>query len=413
MPKTCIICGKRAGSAEHIFPAALGGRRTNRGIYCGTHNNGFSGLAAVIAKQLKVINSLLAVRPDHSKNAEPFDYTSPKGERLVIFDGSVVRAPSNAPPTEDDHHFRLMFGGADGLAAIAYIALTFFAHHFRQHARDPGMQPIKDFLTAHGSNEFVWWESDAILASLPPNQYPFGHTIALTTSSTGEASAFVSLFSSLNFGVALGNIEGMADESAVVFINPQADHPPDDTNITRDTSLLFVLKKPDPLHAHLAKTIRDGLGQTAFTRLLQNIEQWKFGKDMAPVLGRLNAVVALPVQNQRAATELIVQEQANRIYRIMRHVADQFAATRQGDPIADRIIPILMEMVAVSGGNKPTLSVNGQRVMSIALRAVVDDLGKKIATCSVDMDYLYSVFSGGHGAGIVGRIMFDIVQESF
>jgi hypothetical protein len=47
MPKTCIICGKRAGSHEHTFPAALGGRRTNKGSYCGLHNNGFSSLAKI------------------------------------------------------------------------------------------------------------------------------------------------------------------------------------------------------------------------------------------------------------------------------------------------------------------------------------------------------------------------------
>jgi hypothetical protein len=32
MAKTCIICGKAAGSQEHVFPAVLGGRRTNKGI---------------------------------------------------------------------------------------------------------------------------------------------------------------------------------------------------------------------------------------------------------------------------------------------------------------------------------------------------------------------------------------------
>jgi hypothetical protein len=36
MAKTCIICGGRAGSGEHVFPAVLGGRRINNGIYCVT-----------------------------------------------------------------------------------------------------------------------------------------------------------------------------------------------------------------------------------------------------------------------------------------------------------------------------------------------------------------------------------------
>jgi hypothetical protein len=66
MAKDCVICGKPAGSKEHVFPAALGGRRTNKGIYCGTHNNGYSPLAAALSAQLKAINALLGVRGDHA-----------------------------------------------------------------------------------------------------------------------------------------------------------------------------------------------------------------------------------------------------------------------------------------------------------------------------------------------------------
>src|SRR4051812_39614080 len=118
MPKTCMMCGGRAGSAEHTFPAVLGGRRTNRGIYCGPHNNGFAGLAAIIGGQLKPINALLAVRPDHKAKAEPLAYTSPEGEQLVIFDGSVTRAPSSVPPDQDSLlHIHLLFGHADGFKA--------------------------------------------------------------------------------------------------------------------------------------------------------------------------------------------------------------------------------------------------------------------------------------------------------
>ena len=104
MPRTCIICGKRAGSREHTFPAALGGRRTNKGIYCGMHNQGFSPLASIITDQLKVINALLAVRPDHRDRAEPFQYTSSGRRAMVIFNGTIrsaapMRSPANGAIT--------------------------------------------------------------------------------------------------------------------------------------------------------------------------------------------------------------------------------------------------------------------------------------------------------------------------
>jgi hypothetical protein len=69
MPRTCIICGNRAGSAEHIFPAGLGGRRTNRGIYCGPHNNGFS---------ISILKALVVVTGDDNPTL------SAKGQATLI-----------------------------------------------------------------------------------------------------------------------------------------------------------------------------------------------------------------------------------------------------------------------------------------------------------------------------------------
>jgi hypothetical protein len=171
MPRTCIICGERVGSREHTFPAALGGRRTNKGIYCGTHNQGFSPLAAILADQLRAINALLAVRPDHRSRSEPMRYTAPEGEDLVIFNGMVRSAIPNDLAGEQHHHVRLGFGGPEGLRAVAYIALTFFAHHFAQQERQPGLDALKEFLLGNGENTFVWWELPGITTVLPENPF--------------------------------------------------------------------------------------------------------------------------------------------------------------------------------------------------------------------------------------------------
>jgi hypothetical protein len=273
MPKTCIICGLRAGSGEHIFPAALGGRRTNKGIYCGPHNHGFSPLAKRIAQQLKSINSLLAVRPDHDDSAEPFDYTSPEGERLVIFDGVVKRATPGAADSDRSLHVQLNLGGPDGLRSIAYIALTFFAHHFQDCARLSGLDAVKAFLLGNGDNDFVWWESPNVAATLPPNPFPFGHTIVLMTSAkTHEATAFVSLFQSLHFGIHLGTLSRLTDKSVVVFIDPQADRAPADIEEHKKDIVLLPLLKPDPMHAHLERNIREGAAQRSLQELLNKIK---------------------------------------------------------------------------------------------------------------------------------------------
>jgi hypothetical protein len=189
----CIICGGRAGSREHIFPAALGGRRTNKGIYCGTHNEGFSPLAAVLSSQLTAINALLGVRPDHDDEPRQLTAINPSDgqaylvsalkvemarpkvvndttvdgvrrieaqfsserqlqqwleeQRAAGFEMKVQRRqpPQTAYFTEP-YRVNLKLGGLEGLRAIGYIALTFFANYFPKIARHSALTAFKDFL---------------------------------------------------------------------------------------------------------------------------------------------------------------------------------------------------------------------------------------------------------------------------
>jgi hypothetical protein len=41
---------------------------------------------------------------------------------------------------------QLSLGGTEGLRAVAYIALTFFAHHFQDFARLDQLAPVKNFV---------------------------------------------------------------------------------------------------------------------------------------------------------------------------------------------------------------------------------------------------------------------------
>ena len=173
MANTCIVCGQAAGSGEHVFPAALGGRRTNKNIYCTKHDNGYSGLVAALAGQVDVINALLGVVPDHSNEVKSVlarDVSS--GEELRV---SVKQASFTAPrvlsqeqtdtgtlmnmsfPTREamrtwlaeqeakgvkvtplrkaeerpfylgEVHHQRQFGGPFGLGAVGYVSQTFLA----------------------------------------------------------------------------------------------------------------------------------------------------------------------------------------------------------------------------------------------------------------------------------------------
>ena len=88
--RTCIICGGPTGSREHIFPAALGGRRTNKGIYCGAHNEAYSGLAGIITEQLAFFNAQLGVVGDHADKPTSVTMTDvASGQEIEMRDGQV------------------------------------------------------------------------------------------------------------------------------------------------------------------------------------------------------------------------------------------------------------------------------------------------------------------------------------
>jgi hypothetical protein len=181
MANTCIVCGKAAGSREHIFPAALGGRRTNKSIYCTKHDNGYSSLVADLANQMDVLNAMLGVVPHHSNDVKSVlarDANSGEELRLSVkesvftlprvisqetvgngvlmnmsfsnweamkqwlaeqkangLDVTVLQKAQEQTYFLGEVHHQRRFGGPCGLGAVAYVAQTFLAQAFPDLAR--------------------------------------------------------------------------------------------------------------------------------------------------------------------------------------------------------------------------------------------------------------------------------------
>ena len=186
------MCNKAAGSHEHVFPAAIGGRRTNKGIYCTLHNNSFGRHVAELQKQLSMLNAILKVRPDRHDEPSSCVFTDKDGDNLSIVGQNIQTAAP--PPIEylhpepgdkiclkfnsmdqaehwmeaqkkpgwalsvtnsselQRHYFagpiqvQLAFGGKKALQAVGYLALTFFAQYFPAEARQQGLDHFKNFL---------------------------------------------------------------------------------------------------------------------------------------------------------------------------------------------------------------------------------------------------------------------------
>lgn len=411
VPKACIICGEPAGSREHIFPASLGGRRTSKQIYCGPHNHAFGSLAGIVAEQLKVINSLLSVRPDRAYAAVPL-LKSTQGGRILEVTAGQVRSVDSEEPTAERDPISMSFGGSEGLRAITYIALTFFAHHFQDLVRSDNFEDVKAYIQGTDPNTFAWWESPAFTDQLPENPFPFGHTIIVgTNAATGRAAAVVSLFGTLTYGIDLAGIAGVPDRKVTVFLDPHADHPPDDIRESEATEP-FILVKPEPMQEHLRASIQSGEGQKAMGTLFERIERWAFDRRMEPLIARLNSVRG----DSKLLIESILTEfasDARPVFRLMEFVARDFGAraTESRKPIELAMSATLNLLVALDPSRVSGLSEAAETILAEAVGELVKALTMEIVKAPATPDLLWRLLSSGEGAGIVGKVMFDSLLQ--
>lgn len=227
--KTCIVCGNPAGSKEHVFPASLGGRRKNSGIYCHTHDNSYSGLVADLGSQLDFLNAYLGVSSDHTKQKKVvIEIDSKSGHKLAISADRIkftepqlvsetptdngVEVSMNFPdmaamkqwkkeqedagysvvdrgkPTTTRYipgsvHHERSFGGPCGLGAIAYLMQTYTAQAFSSLARSGVIKEFISYTQAIAKvsildgRESTDGESEALVAAraaLEESLEPFG-----------------------------------------------------------------------------------------------------------------------------------------------------------------------------------------------------------------------------------------------
>jgi hypothetical protein len=318
MPDICILCEMPAGTGEHLFPAAMGGRRENQGIYCGGHNEGFSELVNLLVEQVASFNARLGVLHDRGRKPRKYSFIDDgTGRAYTIFGNHIApdmpgpvatKADNAAPPT---YHFSgeaqfqqwlkrerkkpgkivlekrgkvtssylterptlsSEFGGTEGIRAIAYIALTHFAHYFPSESRQPGLAAFKDYVLGGTNTRFAWWDliPDTIKQSA---QFEFSHWIIIGVSKLAQSAyARVSLFGFADFSVNLGAISVCADKEVVVEINPTALHYPLDVNEqVRHIAHAFPTYPAEPEETYRPRVVRSSLEE--LSRFLVKLER--------------------------------------------------------------------------------------------------------------------------------------------
>ncbi len=452
--RACIICGEPAKSNEHIFPAALGGRRTNRGIYCHEHNIGFGKLVARLETQLAMMNGALEVRPDRKDEAKPFFFMDGDtryrmaGSDITIdmpppldmanvgastkvklavpsmevakrwieanqtdqikIDIKHVEAPQRHYRTEGNR-IQLRFGGCDFLQAVGYLALTFFAHSFPDAARHDGLKNFKEMLQrdlqddkANWKQELVWWDGRNACAVVGENPYDFGHILAVGVCDvTSRAYAYVSFFSCLGFGVDLGSVEYSGDKKTVcTFINPLADRAVDSVTEVPQTTFNTEIGKPG---VSLYDMIHSGAASRAVGRFQQKLHARHIDRIVADILSQVPPQPLPPFEGVEHFMA-ITQENGQSLLNLLREVVEALAPKFENhEPVPQ----VLRSLIAKDESQHNGLTPIAWQVLQLTMNLVALQMQRAHTDGVLDSAKVSDLFFGGLGLELITR---EVIQ---
>lgn len=451
----CIYCGGDTGSREHTFPAALGGRRMNKGILCEACNNKFAPLDALLAQQLSVFNGLIGVRPDRADDPRParveskdgpilidsagkpafaeprvlFDETQPDGRRLMgVRFGSErqeqewlaqqraaglnikreSRSEGQGFLSEEAIHIEWSFGGNDAFREIGRIALNFLAHRMPDLARVPELKPFKEFVEGRrsvqeGDPRPVWFAPPAAFA-VPESSFPFGHQVVLF-SDDAAVFARVRFFSTFDLFVWFGSLPDAPSEVVFFDIDPLAEHPPDDLVVKvlprEEFTEVVIPPTSDPLD--LADLLKKRT-----VMMLQRVDTHQWTISTKGLLDALNATRSLPFRDREARVAELLFPHRGRVLFLARHFAYDFRSRVEDE--AMRFFPEAVEAIVAHDPQSPDgLSEVARITIRLALQKLAEVLAKELKAGPMTDERLRLLLAGKPGAQIVGTVVSQLV----
>jgi len=447
MARTCIICGGGTGSREHVFPASLGGRRENKGIYCKTHNMAYSDLVQILSDQLAIFNAQLGVVGDHADGPTAVSVTDlASGQEIELsakrskFKGRQILGEK----TEGDQtftemsfstekeaqdwlakerakgvdikfagpgrkvnyylgaaHKRITLGGnEEGMRSIAYIAQTYLAVSFPEIARRPELQALKDYTLLNRGSGFAWWDFDPPTV-LPANKFPFGHRVIVgLDAETNTAYARISLFSTLDFAIQLASLPVDASHAVITDIDPLAPHARDDIHIWSDASAVGAVTKPENLSASLAEAIDNGRGQAQIDELMRRIRAFELDKTSARIIADAGEAAAMSAPDREAVFAKILSHETQRILNLVRYAAAGLK-DRAIHPDERRFVQFMEAAGAPDPSAENGLTVEATRALGIACSALARQMSEECKAGTLDQRRVAFLLGGTPGAATV------------
>lgn len=452
----CIYCGADTGSREHTFPAALGGRRMNKGILCGPCNNKFSTLDGLLSRQLSFLNSVIGVRPDRADEPRPAQVESVVGPLTIDRSGkpafAAPRVLADEPLADGRRKMSMVFGderqlqewiaeqkaaglqvqqlqraesqyfladpiavewsfgGDEALREIGRIALNFLAHRWPDVARLPTLNQFKqwvegEYVLVADAPRFVWYApSDAF--GIPDAVYAFGHQVLLSIEE-GCAYGRVRFFSTFDLFVWFGPLPGVASEAVCFDIDPLAEHPPDDLREVplERARLPAVIHAPTSHTPNLESLLRERMGS-----LLARIGDHQWAISTRGLLDLLNATRTLAGDERVDRVTELLEPHLGRVLFLARHVAEELRRHTHGELVM--LADAMDLLLAPDRESADGLSAVARASLHLALASLVDTVVSELDAGPMTDQQLRLLLAGGPGAAVVGGILLQQVIDA-
>lgn len=444
------MCEQTASSKEHVFPAAFGGRRVNKGIYCGVHNNALGVHVGSLLDTLGFFNSYLGVRSDHHDAPKPYVLDGSSGERYQILRDNIEIAP---PPSmtqtpeligkpvtlqfsSDKQRQKWMaeqrrlgfefqfsevgtaqtqfftqpikqsfhFGSNEFRSAIAYVALTYLAHYFPELARQASLEELKSILLDGGEiGDRVWWLDPKALPLVKEPAFNKFHTVVVGTSAeNGAASAVISFFGQLCLAVDLGRLDGLKTERVIVHINPLAERAGQDQDVSvyRDEGVELDIGSVDDSKEYLRAVVA-GEVQNPVSNIISDLQDDHLDALVSEHMPSLLEALTLSDEARLDVVRSFVDLQGQRVLNIMRAGIRDFLEAAQDFP------PQLRTEVAKVLEDDPEgplgLTQFAIDALEVAKTGVAHEIVRQLEAGSLTEEELILLVAGGPGAAAAIR----------
>jgi hypothetical protein len=436
----CLFCDKPAGSKEHVFPAAFGGRREEKGIYCRDHNEKFGAHVTALLKELDIVNAQLGIRSDRRDDVRPAPVVGPDGETYTIAQGRIeVRLPNNidenyeafgaersqrfpsqaaasrwinlqhkrgykvkgkasgAPAVElnfEPFHVQRNLGEPPFMRALLYFGVTYLAHHFPDLARSEGVAAARSELLRSGDLLVpVNWQPPQVLDQLLPNPFRLGHTVVVAIdSNTHRVDALISLWGTMHVGMELGTADTASTIRATTFIDPFADCPPDDIQEHREAGVNLVLA-PDADGIAYLHNVASGEVQHPWEPILAHAAAQQRTATVSELFDALNAARSLRPSARDDAIVMAVAAHRQRILNLIVHAVEQIPSSGESEPL-EKIASVLLmkEKEAVDG-----LAPQTRAMLTLVQNAIARQLRAHVLKGTLTREVIDDLIVGASG----------------